>query len=55
MTLGGPGRATMVPRVEVYQLAFTQARIGSASAMGVTLMVLILAVLLPLQRVMRQR
>lgn len=55
MTGGGPGRSTLVPGVEIYQLAFTQARIGAASAMGVTLMVLVLALVLVLQRITRER
>ncbi|MCF1592573.1 carbohydrate ABC transporter permease [Streptomyces muensis] len=55
MTSGGPGRATAVPGVEIYQLAFTQAKVGAASAMGVVLMVLVLAVILPIQRLMRER
>lgn len=55
MTLGGPGGATMVPGVDIYQLAFNQQRVGAASAMGVVLMALVLAVVLPLQRLMRER
>ena len=55
MTLGGPGGSTMVPGVDIYQLAFNQARVGAASAMGVVLMVLVLALVLPLQRIMRER
>lgn len=55
MTAGGPGRSTMVPGVEIYQLAFTQSRIGAASAMGVTLMVLILTLVLLLQRLTREK
>lgn len=55
MTNGGPGRATAVPGVEIYQLAFTQSQVGAASAMGVVLMVLVLAVVLPIQRLMRER
>lgn len=55
MTLGGPGRATMVPGVDVYQLTFNQARVGAGSAMGVVLMVLVLLVVVPVQRVVRGR
>ena len=55
MTLGGPGRATMVPGVDVYQLTFNQARVGAGSAMGVVLMVLVLLVVIPIQRVVRGR
>lgn len=53
MTLGGPGRATMVPGVDVYQLTFNQARVGAGSAMGVVLMVLVLLVVIPIQRLVR--
>lgn len=54
MTGGGPGRSTMVPGVEIYQLAFTQSRIGAASAMAVTLMALVLTMVLLLQRLTRE-
>ena len=53
-TQGGPGSATMVPGVQVYQLGFTESRIGLASALGVVLTLLILAVILPLQRLFRE-
>ncbi|MCG2797609.1 MAG: sugar ABC transporter permease [Cellulomonas sp.] len=53
MTLGGPGRATMVPGVDVYQLSFNQARVGAGAAMGVVLMVLVLLVVVPVQRLVR--
>jgi raffinose/stachyose/melibiose transport system permease protein len=53
-TQGGPGNATMVPGVLIYQLGFTESRIGLASALGVVLTVLILAVILPLQRFFRE-
>ncbi len=54
-TQGGPGRATMVPGVEVYQLAFTEARIGPASALAIVLSLLVLAVILPIQRLFREK
>jgi raffinose/stachyose/melibiose transport system permease protein len=53
-TQGGPGNATMVPGVMIYQLGFTESRIGLASALGVVLTVLILTVILPLQRIFRE-
>ncbi len=53
-TQGGPGRATMVPGVEVYQLAFTESQIGLASALAIVLSILVLAVILPLQRLFRE-
>jgi raffinose/stachyose/melibiose transport system permease protein len=53
-TQGGPGTSTMVPGVLIYQLGFTEARIGLASALAVVLTALILAVILPLQRFFRE-
>ena len=52
-TQGGPGYATMVPGVLVYQLGFTESQVGLASALALVLTVLILAVVLPLQRLFR--
>lgn len=49
-TQGGPGTSTMVPGVQVYRLAFQQSRVGLASALAVVLMVLVLLVVGPLQR-----
>ncbi|MCI1212325.1 MAG: sugar ABC transporter permease [Bifidobacterium tibiigranuli] len=49
-TQGGPGTSTMVPGVQVYRLAFTQQNVGLASALAVTLMVLVLLVVGPVQR-----
>lgn len=49
-TQGGPARATLVPGVEIYQLAFGQQRLGAASALGVVLMALVLLVIIPIQR-----
>ncbi|WP_035750190.1 carbohydrate ABC transporter permease [Arthrobacter sp. 35W] len=54
-TQGGPGQATMVPGVKVYELAFVENRLGLASALAIVLTVLVLAVVGPLQRVFRQR
>jgi raffinose/stachyose/melibiose transport system permease protein len=54
-TQGGPGRATMVPGVEVYQLGFTESRIGTASALAIVLALLILVVIIPLQRLFREK
>lgn len=48
-TQGGPGTSTMVPGVQVYRLAFTQQRVGLASALAVSLMVLVLLVVGPVQ------
>lgn len=55
MTGGGPGFATMVPGVQIVQLAFTDGRVGLASALAVVLLLVVLAVVLPLQRLARER
>lgn len=52
-TGGGPGHSTAVPGIQIYILAFTQRRIGLASALAVLLMLLVLAVILPIQRLTR--
>ena len=54
-TQGGPGTSTMVPGVQVYELGFTQSRIGLASALAIVLSALVLVVILPLQRFFRER
>lgn len=54
-TQGGPGTSTMVPGVMVYQLAFTESRIGLASALAVVLTVVILAVIVPLQQLFKEK
>jgi raffinose/stachyose/melibiose transport system permease protein len=48
-TAGGPGNATAVPGIQIYILAFTQQRIGLASALSVMLMSLVLLIILPIQ------
>ena len=48
-TRGGPGDATMVPGLKIYQLAFFNREVGLASALAVVLMVLVLACILPIQ------
>ncbi|GAB4425080.1 MAG: sugar ABC transporter permease [Anaerolineae bacterium] len=53
-TAGGPGYATAVPGIQIYILAFTQQRIGLASALAVMLMILVLVVILPIQRLSRE-
>jgi raffinose/stachyose/melibiose transport system permease protein len=53
-TAGGPGNSTAVPGIQIYILAFTQQRIGLASALAVMLMVLVLVVILPIQRLSRE-
>lgn len=54
-TQGGPGYATQVPGVQVYQLAFTENRIGQSSALAVVLSIIVLAVILPIQRFFREK
>lgn len=49
-TLGGPGRSTLVPGISIYRIGFTQSEVGLASAFGIVLMILVLACVLPLQR-----
>lgn len=52
-TAGGPGNSTAVPGIQIYILAFTQQRIGLASALAVMLMVLVLITILPIQLLSR--
>jgi raffinose/stachyose/melibiose transport system permease protein len=48
-TSGGPGTQTMVPGLEIYQLAFYNREVGLASALAVVLMILVLVCVLPIQ------
>jgi raffinose/stachyose/melibiose transport system permease protein len=48
-TRGGPGGQTMVPGLEIYQLAFFNREVGLASALAVVLMLLVLICILPIQ------
>ncbi len=43
-TQGGPGNSTLVPGLQVFYLAFFSREIGTASALALTLMVLVLAI-----------
>ncbi len=52
-TQGGPGTQTLVPGVEVYNLAFVNNAFGSASALGVVLALIVIIVIVPLQRIFR--
>jgi raffinose/stachyose/melibiose transport system permease protein len=52
-TQGGPGNSTLVPGLEIYYLAFFSREIGQASALAVAFMVLVLAIILPIQRLTR--
>jgi raffinose/stachyose/melibiose transport system permease protein len=52
-TGGGPGGATSVPGIQIYILAFLERQVGLASALAVVLMLLVLIVILPIQRLTR--
>jgi raffinose/stachyose/melibiose transport system permease protein len=54
-TQGGPGNATMVPGLEIYELALYNRQVGLASALAVVLMVLVLACIMPVQWLTRRR
>lgn len=54
-TQGGPGYSTTVPGVQVYQLAFTENRVGQSSALAIVLSLLVLVIILPIQRYFRER
>jgi raffinose/stachyose/melibiose transport system permease protein len=49
-TGGGPGYSTTVPGVLIFRLVFTEQAVGLASALAVVLVVLVLALITPLQR-----
>src|SRR5512138_1437382 len=53
-TAGGPGNSTAVPGLQIYILAFTQRAVGLASALAVILMVLVIVVVFPIQRLSRE-
>jgi raffinose/stachyose/melibiose transport system permease protein len=53
-TGGGPGHATAVPGIQIYILAFVERQVGLASALAVALMVLVVIVILPIQRLTRE-
>jgi raffinose/stachyose/melibiose transport system permease protein len=53
-TGGGPGNATAVPGIQIYILAFLERQVGLASALAVMLMVLVLLVILPIQRLSKE-
>ncbi|RKS75553.1 raffinose/stachyose/melibiose transport system permease protein [Motilibacter peucedani] len=54
-TQGGPGNSSMVPGLEIFYLAFTERQVGQASALGVALMLLVLACVLPVQWLTKER
>ncbi|HMM96681.1 sugar ABC transporter permease, partial [Phycicoccus sp.] len=53
-TNGSPGDTTTVPGLLVYRLAFTNGQVGLASALAVTLTVLIVGAVGVIQRLMRE-
>jgi ABC-type sugar transport systems, permease components len=48
-TQGGPGNTTMVPGLQIFYLAFSEREVGTASALAVVLMILVIACALPIQ------
>jgi raffinose/stachyose/melibiose transport system permease protein len=53
-TNGGPGFSTLVPGLKIYILAFVGRDVGTASALAIVLMVLVLVTILPIQRLVRE-
>jgi raffinose/stachyose/melibiose transport system permease protein len=54
-TQGGPGFQTIVPGVAIYRLSFLDQHVGQASALAIFLTLLVLALILPIQRLRRER
>jgi len=54
MTGGGPGTATTVPAYLVWRRAFEAGQVGSAAALGITLMLIIFAVTFVINRLMER-
>jgi raffinose/stachyose/melibiose transport system permease protein len=54
-TAGGPGYQTTVPGVLIFRLVFTEQAVGLASALAVVLVLLVVAIITPLQRLGRER
>jgi raffinose/stachyose/melibiose transport system permease protein len=44
-----------VPGISIYRIGFTQSEVGLASAFGIILMILVLLVVLPIQRLSKVR
>ena len=53
-TQGGPGNTTMVPGLEIFYQAFVERQVGVASALAVVLVVVVLACVLPIQRLTKE-
>jgi raffinose/stachyose/melibiose transport system permease protein len=54
-TKGGPGNETQVPALEIFQRAFLQGNIGSASAVAICLALVVLAVSIVIGRIGERR
>ena len=54
-TAGGPGYQTTVPGVLIFRLVFTEQAVGLASALAVVLVLLVVAIITPMQRLGRER
>ena len=55
MTRGGPGTATIVPGVEIYNLAFSYNQVGQASALAIVLSILVYIIVLAINLASRER
>ena len=55
MTRGGPGTATIVPGVEIYNLAFSYNQVGQASALAIVLSFLVYIIVLAINLASRER
>jgi len=49
-TAGGPGDATSVPALKVYELAFRGGQVGAAAAIGLTLAAIIFLIVIGIDR-----
>lgn len=54
-TRGGPGLSTMVPGLQIYQLAFTKFQVGQSSAFGIVLLVIVVVIVGLLRTVTKER
>ena len=55
MTRGGPGTQTMVPGVEIYNQAFTNGRVGQASALAIVLSLMVYLVVILINGLAREK
>jgi raffinose/stachyose/melibiose transport system permease protein len=54
LTRGGPGTATSVPGLEIFERAFTRGQVGSAASLAVVLTILIFAVTAVITRLAKE-